>query len=224
MRRVIFCLSIFLFCALAPFFHIARAAGPTEIYSTTISTPTTWTKENSPYILHYKLTVKAKLTINPGTIIKFASQGTGIEMLAEISAIGSKKEKIVFTSIHDDSIGGNSDAGSERAPQRGDWDKINAHPDRAAKFENVVVSYASTGIMSQSTGSQYKNLEIKNSEIKNSNTGIDILNLSPIIERHFHETSGSLSGENDKSQIQFFQRKFDGHIHQQHFRAQASDG
>lgn len=158
------------------------AAGPTDVYLTTITEPTTWTKANSPYILHYKLTVKAKLMIEPGTVVKFASSATGIEMLAEISAIGTKKEKIVFTSIHDDSVGGNSDAGSERAPLRGDWDKINASPNYAAKFENVVVSYATTGIMSQSTVSQYENLEIKNSEIKNNVTGIDILNLSPVIE------------------------------------------
>jgi pimeloyl-ACP methyl ester carboxylesterase len=174
----LFFLALGTFAFSAGFSH---AAGPTDVFLMTITEPTTWTKENSPYILRYKLTVKAKLTIEPGTIVKF-SQGTGIEMLAEISAVGTKNEKIVFTSIHDDSVGGNLDVGSERASQRGDWDKINAHPDRAAKFENVVVSYATTGIISQSTGLQYKNLEIKNSEIKNNVTGIDILNLSPVIE------------------------------------------
>ncbi|MFH0929688.1 MAG: hypothetical protein V1814_00355, partial [Candidatus Moraniibacteriota bacterium] len=117
------------------------AAGPTYP-GTTISTPTTWTKENSPYILRYKLTVNKKLIIEPGTIIKFASSATGIEMLAEISAVGTEEEKIVFTSIHDDSVGGNSDVGSERASKWGDWDKINASPYYAAKFENVIVSYA----------------------------------------------------------------------------------
>jgi len=200
---------LFLFFLVAGTFvfsaDFAFASGPTDVYLTTITEPTTWTKKNSPYILHYKLTVKKKLVIEPGVVVKFASAGTGIDMLAEISAVGTKNEKIVFTSIHDDSVGGNSDAGAgERAPGWGDWDKISTHSDRVAKFENVVVSYASTGIMSQSTGSQYENLEIKNSEIKNNITGIDISNLSPVIESNV--ISGNYTGISTKLNASYPER------------------
>jgi pimeloyl-ACP methyl ester carboxylesterase len=202
MRRVF--LS-FIFIAAGTFVFSARfsrAAGPTYV-GTTISEPTTWTKENSPYILKYKLLVNAKLTIEPGTVVKF-SQGTGIETRAEIFAVGAKNEKIIFTSIHDDSAGGNSDEASERDPKWGDWDMINVSPYYDAKFENVSVSYATTGIYSQSTVSQYENLEIKNSQIKNNITGIDILNLSPIIESNV--IAGNYTGISTKLQAAYPER------------------
>ena len=50
--------------------NFANAAGPTEVISN-ITTPTTWTKENSPYIIRKTINVKSELTIEPGTIVKF---------------------------------------------------------------------------------------------------------------------------------------------------------
>jgi len=203
MRRV-FLLSIFIAVGIFAFSaHFSLAAGPTYP-GTTISEPTTWTKENSPYILKYKLTVNAKLTIDPGVVVKF-SQGTGVETRAEIFAVGEKNDKVVFTSIHDDSVGGNSDVASERDPKRGDWDTLNASPNYPATFENVVVSYATTGIYSQSSGAKYENLKVKNSEIKNNITGIDILNLSPIIESNV--ISGNYTGISTKLQAAYPERK-----------------
>ena len=32
---------------------------------------TTWTKEDSPYIVKARINVNAKLTINPGVVVKF---------------------------------------------------------------------------------------------------------------------------------------------------------
>jgi pimeloyl-ACP methyl ester carboxylesterase len=193
-RKILF-LS-FLACGIIFSANVSCASGPTYV-PPTISTSTIWTKENSPYVLNYKTTVSAKLTIEPGVVVKFASSATGIEAQAEISAVGKDEEKIVFTSIHDDSVGGDTDISNERSPQPADWDKINVSPNFPARFENVVLQYGTSAIKSSSSGTEYENLAVKNSEIKNNYIGIDIQNIAPSIERNLitHNTYG-ISAQN----------------------------
>ena len=63
--------SGFLFATLSP----ARAVGPTYISwpGLTIDTPTTWTKENSPYHVGRDSMIKinSTLTIEPGVVVTF---------------------------------------------------------------------------------------------------------------------------------------------------------
>ena len=56
----------------------ASAAGPTYYNSNLyITAPTTWTAENSPYVFNSSVYVysNAKLTIEPGVIVKFNGNG-----------------------------------------------------------------------------------------------------------------------------------------------------
>jgi hypothetical protein len=88
------------------------AEGPTEI-SGIISTDTTWTLENSPYIIIENTLVEenVNLTIEPGVIIKFDPDAY-IRIDGSLYAVGTESNIITFTS-------------NSKSPEKGDWGKIN---------------------------------------------------------------------------------------------------
>lgn len=67
--------------------------------SGSIFSSTTWTQNNSPYIVSGNLVIfqDAHLTIEPGVIVRF-EQGAGIELRGTMSALGNSSNRIVFTS------------------------------------------------------------------------------------------------------------------------------
>lgn len=93
-----------------------------------ITTNTTWTAANSPYVVSGTINVQspATLTIEPGVVVKFQS---GASLLAQagatLTAIGTSANPIVFTSIKDDSAAGDTNAdGSASSPATGDWNSL----------------------------------------------------------------------------------------------------
>ncbi len=91
--------------------------------NTTYSLNTSWTAAGSPYILNANVTVasSATLTVDPGVVVKF--NGTFREMVVNgvLSAVGSEANKIVFTSIKDDSVGGDSGGDGPTSGAPGEW-------------------------------------------------------------------------------------------------------
>jgi hypothetical protein len=181
-RTVIFVLFLFSFFS-------AHAA---TVINQDIEVSTTWNKEGSPYIITNPVgvTAGATLTIEPGVVVKsplyiFAQRGSSIppssiEILdGKIIAIGSESEPIYFTSIYDDSAGGDTDNyvycyepededGNIIGPEiceeldRGDpfaesWGGVSFDNSTGSIFENVFVKY------SQVTISSVSSLEIRNS-------------------------------------------------------------
>ncbi len=157
---------ILLFCFCFSFVH-----AETDIYGGVISEDTTWTAEGSPYVIYASpdstsdLTVAAGVTlnINPGVVVKF-DYGQSIIISGKLFANGiSDAEKVYFTSIDDDSVGG--DVGSDEGlifPSDSDWSGIEVDDGGIAEIDNVVVSFAEIAfIYHHSTGS------IINSDIVN---------------------------------------------------------
>jgi parallel beta-helix repeat protein len=88
-----------------------------------ITSNTTWTEANSPYIVTSSVLVSegVNLTIEPGVVVKFES-AKGLEVDGELIARGNETESIVFTSFKDDAYGGDSNGdGALTVPAAGDW-------------------------------------------------------------------------------------------------------
>jgi parallel beta-helix repeat protein len=81
---------------------------------------------NIAYIIDY-LTINAGavFTIQPGVVIKFTSYYYGIDVNGALVANGTPSENIVFTSLPDDSKGGDTNNdGNGSAPAKGNWRSI----------------------------------------------------------------------------------------------------
>lgn len=110
------------FIALA---HVPPALATTTINSTTYSSNTTWTSAGSPYWVTGAVTVNngATLTIQPGVIVKF-SNSTSAQILmsgGKLSAAGTAANPIYFTSIADDSVGGDTGGDGPTTGAAGQW-------------------------------------------------------------------------------------------------------
>ena len=92
---------------------------------TLIGSDTVWDSAGSPYVIDASAdtTVLAgsTLTIRPGTVVKFAGAGK-LQVEGTLLADGTTGQPIIFTSIRDDSVRGdtNGDAGAT-SPQPGDY-------------------------------------------------------------------------------------------------------
>ncbi len=107
-----------------------RAFAETDINGDIISTDTTWIAANGPYVIYDTPTIEigATLTIEPGTIVKFDIL-SGIDVSGTLIADGTADNKIYFTSLMDDSVGGDTDDdGGLFPPSASDWDGFNITP------------------------------------------------------------------------------------------------
>jgi pimeloyl-ACP methyl ester carboxylesterase len=127
----------------------APAFASTSITSN-ITTDTTWTVAHSPYIVrvpftdefnYTPLTVSAgaTLTIEPGVVVKFDSYN-GITVNGTLRARGTAEQPIYFTSIADDTVGGDSDAATT-TPTDAQWVHLQFDDGSVGEFDHVVVRY-----------------------------------------------------------------------------------
>ncbi len=115
----------------------------------TIVVDTTWTRANSPYIIsgEFQINPSRTLTIEPGVVVKFENTDSYILVNnGNLIARGTTADKIYFTSIKDDTVGGdtNSDVSATLA-NPGDWRGIyiaGNDPNYSSSFSNVVIRYA----------------------------------------------------------------------------------
>jgi len=145
--------------------------------------------ENIAYVLNDYLTIasNAKLTIDPKVVIK--STGGYIIVNGALIADGSETEKIVFTSINDDSSGGDTnDDGNNSVPSAGSWsgfsfqssglDSLNSLTHVDVRYANYAIQFTDCKglvencVIEQSSGNGFRiigsaNPIIKNNEIYN---------------------------------------------------------
>ncbi len=115
-----------------------------------LTSNTTWTLAQSPYLVVGDVTVNAgvRLTIEPGVVVKFVL-GRNLTINGILVAEGTADSRIIFTSIKDDSVGGDANGdGSATWPRPGDWGRIafgDSSVDSQTRLRYAVVRYGGSG-------------------------------------------------------------------------------
>ena len=93
------------------------------------------------------------LTLEPDTVVK--SEFGPLTVLGTLDAVGTESEKITFTTIKDNAVGGDSDVGTSM-PEAGDWTGIKVQSAGNLQLDQANVRYAVDGvsISCPCTGSQ----------------------------------------------------------------------
>ncbi len=134
---------------------------------------------NIAYIID-QLTISpnAVLTIEPGVVIKFASYYDDINVQGAMVADGTATQKVVFTSLKDDSNGGDTNNdGNNSAPSKGDWDAIIFNPtnlDSLNLLKNCIFRYGG----SDAYGSIWGAIRVYNTTVKVDSCTVELSNSS----------------------------------------------
>nr|MBC8248564.1 right-handed parallel beta-helix repeat-containing protein [Anaerolineales bacterium] len=126
-----------------------RAAEEPKPLSTDVCGPitsdTTWTLANSPYVVTCDVTVQAgvTLTIEPGVVVKFQDYWDNLVVNGRLMAQGTGAQSIVFTSLKDDAHGGDSNGdGSASSPAPDDWGSLRfTSSSTGSVLDHAVVRY-----------------------------------------------------------------------------------
>jgi uncharacterized repeat protein (TIGR01451 family) len=116
-----------------------------------ITTTTTWTAANSPYIVSgpthccwLVIDPGVTLTIEPGVVVKFETTNRDLTVQGSLRALGTSAAPIVFTSYKDDAHGGDTNGdGDDSQPAPGDWRGITFAPSSTDNLlQHVWIGYA----------------------------------------------------------------------------------
>ncbi|MEI7513023.1 MAG: right-handed parallel beta-helix repeat-containing protein [bacterium] len=172
--------SLFFFFLFTPSFS-HQAFAITYLDKVDITSDTTWTKAESPYVVSGYVTVKegATLNIEPGVVVKF-SLYRGFNNYGKIQALGTPADKIYFTSILNDEIDGdtNSDGGNT-VPDYGSWDGLYSYSGSSYDLRNVEFSYTYECINSTNSSGNLDGVSFLHSWY-----GIKISDQSTLIANH----------------------------------------
>jgi hypothetical protein len=125
---------------------------------------------NVAYIID-NLTIKPNttLTIREGVVMKFPNYYNGITVDGALVAVGTVSLPIVFTSIKDDSKGGDTNGdGNTTVPDKGNWDKIQFNSsglDESNLLRNCIFYYGGNGYGWDGTYKNYGNITIFNAKM-----------------------------------------------------------
>ncbi len=152
--------------------HIANAS---TAFSGLITSDTTWTLADSPYIVNFLgINAGTTLTIEPGVIVKLGGSTT-IDVNGTLYAQGTLDQKIYFTSQKDDTVGGDDNAdGGLTTPVAQDWRNIKFFSGSSGDLSNVVIRYAGSNFFYGSGGifNNGGDVSVTDSSITSNDVGI----------------------------------------------------
>lgn len=131
-------------------FFISTTFAETTNITENILEDTHWSLINSPYVIDSQVTIisGATLYIDEGVVVKFMN-GAGLVVEGKIEALGSVDLPVYFTSILDDSVGGDTNEdGDSTTPGMGDWDYIFINSgNEESILNNVIERYSAEGLI-----------------------------------------------------------------------------
>jgi hypothetical protein len=112
-------------------------------------------KELSPFLIFGEVNLAAgkTLTIEPGVVLKFSpnfnlGQEPYLLLEGNLKAVGTLTDPIIFTSLRDDTVGGNNRRpledflnGTPIPPQPGDWIQISVRETSTTEIRNAIIRY-----------------------------------------------------------------------------------
>jgi murein DD-endopeptidase MepM/ murein hydrolase activator NlpD len=133
--------------------NTATGTGKNAFAMSGVFTDQTWTKDNMPYSMEGP--IGADLTIEPGVIVKMPDV-VAVDIFGTLNAIGSPTNPIYFTSLKDDSVGGDTNGDSAAtSPSAGDWADIHIYSGASTTISNAVVRYGGTSSFGYSGANLY---------------------------------------------------------------------
>jgi|GEM_PF-762255 len=109
-----------------------------------ISQNTTWTQAQGPYVVNSTVSVDTgvTLTIEPGVVVKFASNLAQLYINGSLTVNGTAANKVYFTSYEDDTVGGDTNGnGPATSPLAKDWIDMQFNAGSTGTIANAVVRY-----------------------------------------------------------------------------------
>jgi hypothetical protein len=114
-----------------------------EVRKSTMTKPREWSDTKRVYVVTERVTVgsDAKLVIEPGVTVKFATNGA-LVVEGRLQAVSTKGSPIILTSLRDDQVSGDTDLRASD-PQPGDWIGIVfKQSSRDCILQGVTIKYA----------------------------------------------------------------------------------
>jgi parallel beta-helix repeat protein len=137
-----------------------------------ISDTVSWDWEGNdtlPFVAHYDLTVNAgaHLTLTAGTIVKFDTWDGNMHVYGTLTAGGTESEPIIFTSRHDDTVGGDSNGdGAATGPSPDNWSSLTfENTSSGSMLDHAIVRYGGGLHASENVWVSTKDITITNSTI-----------------------------------------------------------
>ncbi|MES3032354.1 MAG: hypothetical protein V4699_03895, partial [Patescibacteria group bacterium] len=159
-----FLFGLFIFFSVFSFSSHALAA---TIITDDIMENTTWTLNNSPYVVKNNILVwpDTILTIEPGVVVKVAPN-SGLGVWGSLSAEGTSENHIFFTSLWDDTIAGDTNGdGKKTVPvvsmwnQQGLFGGVYFDAAEGVSLNNVDISFSKNGFNFWSTSASISNIK-----------------------------------------------------------------
>jgi hypothetical protein len=130
---------------------------------------------NNNVLVGYKNPGGSSITFLPGTVVKF-NPTFYFDVFGKLDLQGTLSKPVIFTSIKDDSVGGDTNLdGSRTLPLKGDWMAIFLESSQTV-FSNAVVKYATDGLNIYFGGAINTNInpEVKSSIFAQNVTGLTL--------------------------------------------------
>jgi len=174
------------------------ASASTLVSGGALAGDTTWALAGSPYVVSTDVSIPAgaALLVEPGVVVKFTQAFATLNVEGALSARGTQEAPIVFTSIKDDTAGGDTNNdGSATFPSSLSWRGIIFYASSSAHMTHTSIRYGGQFLF---TGSVYQSFPM----VRNMGGALllDHAELQPntFVVDAFEQASGSTTIMNTK--------------------------